>query len=131
VTKSQPFTYDFFREMLGSAVEQGYRVSSFERYDGSAKRTIILRHDVDYTLDGAVRFAEIERELGCTATFLFRVHAEYNAFGPLAVTTMRRIRALGHEVGLHFEAMNMGRALRMDPKEVLRRDRAHACVPWL
>jgi hypothetical protein len=123
VTKSQPFTYDFFREMLGSAVEQGYRVSSFERYDGSAKRTIILRHDVDYTLDGAVRFAEIERELGCTATFLFRVHAEYNAFGPLAVTTMRRIRALGHEVGLHFEAMNMGRALRMDPKEVLRRER--------
>src|SRR5437868_1878230 len=76
----QPFTYRYYRGMLEAAVSRGYKLSSFARYDSAASKTVILRHDADYTLDGLLRFAEIERELGATATYFFRVHAEYNVF---------------------------------------------------
>lgn len=118
-----PFTYRAYRSMLETA-RATHAVTSFARFDGARPRTLILRHDVDYTLDGVLRFAHIEAELGCTATYLFRVHAEYNPFAAVTVRTMRDVEALGHEVGLHFECMNMGRALRMEPLELLRREKA-------
>jgi len=63
----QPFTYAHYRSMLSKAVDSGYFVSSFATFDESNPRTVILRHDVDYTLDGLLSFAEIEAELGCSA----------------------------------------------------------------
>ena len=121
----QPFSYDYFAEMLDESAAQGYRISSFERYDESYPRTIILRHDVDFTLHGTLELARIEAERGCSATWLFRVHAdEYNLFSCTAQTLVRQIRELGHEIGLHFEAMNVGRALNLDPPQLLRREKA-------
>jgi hypothetical protein len=123
MTDAPPFTYRFYRAMLEAARDGGHAVTSFARFDAKRPRTLILRHDVDYTLDGVLRFAELEAELGCTATYLFRVHAEYNPFSPLCLHTMRRVEVLGHEVGLHFECMNVGRALRLEPIDLLRREK--------
>lgn len=30
---------------------------------------------------------------------------------------------MGHEIGLHFEAMNVGRALKLDPPDLMRREK--------
>lgn len=116
----QEFSYQYFAHLLDSAMEYGYRVTSFENYDVSQPKNIILRHDIDYTLNGVLDLAEIESSRGCSATFLFRVHAdEYNLFSCMAYTMVRNLRQMGHEVGLHFEAMNVGRALGLDPPTLL------------
>lgn len=121
----QPFSYVYYREMLLACVEAGYRISSFEKYDPSFEKTVILRHDIDYTVDGLREFCQIEAELGCTASYLFRVHAhEYNLFSCIAYSTIRDLVKAGHEIGLHFEAMNVGRALGLHPPELLRREKA-------
>lgn len=120
-----PFSYAYYRHMLDQCRKAGFTVTSFERFNERITRTIILRHDVDYTLDGLLEFAEIEADLGCSATYLFRVHAdEYNLYSPVSVATIRALEDMGHEIGLHFEAMNVGRALQLDPENLLKAEKA-------
>jgi hypothetical protein len=123
--KIHPFSYAYYRHMLKRATEAGYRVSSFVHYSSDYPQTIILRHDVDYTMDGLITLARIEAELGCTATYCLRVHSdEYNLFACSTWATVDSIRRMGHELGLHFEAANVGRALGLDPAELLIREKA-------
>ena len=118
------FTFDYYRMMLKRAIDAGYAISSFEKFDPKHKRTIILRHDVDYTLNGVPQLVEIETALGVTASYLFRVHAhEYNLFTPHVFRLIQQIRRLGHEVGLHFEAMTFGRAIKADPRTILAQEK--------
>ncbi|MCW0190484.1 MAG: hypothetical protein OJJ55_04220 [Rhodococcus sp.] len=122
---SMPFTYAYLEQMLETTIKAGYRVSSFADYDDAYERTVILRHDVDYTLDGLLFAATMERDLGCTASYLFRIHAdEYNLFSCVSWNTVQQVKALGHEVGLHFEGMNAGRALDIDPAVLIAREKA-------
>lgn len=121
----QQFTFEYYRHMLKSALDAGYTISSFEKFDPVMPKTIILRHDVDYTLNGVPQLVEIETSLSVTASYLFRVHAhEYNLFTPHVYRLIRQIRGLGHEIGLHFEAMTFGRALKLDPKAILAQEKA-------
>lgn len=117
------FSYDYYKKMLQTCLDKKYVISSFEKYSAKNAKTVILRHDVDYTMDGLLDLATIERELGCAATYFFRIHAhEYNIFEPITYTIMGRLKAMGHEIGLHFEAMNVGRALKIDPQDLLQRE---------
>lgn len=118
------FSFNYYRRMLEGAAARGYRISSFARFDPLAPRTVIMRHDVDYTLNGVADLARIEADLGATASYLFRVHAhEYNLFAPHVYKLLIDLRRLGHEIGLHFEAMNFARALDLDPPTVLKQEK--------
>jgi hypothetical protein len=118
------FSYQYYAHILERCRAEGYRVSSFADFDPSTPKTIILRHDVDYTLDGVAALAEMESAAGVTASYLFRVHAhEYNLFAPTTFVLVRKLKALGHEIGLHFEAGSIGRALGMPAAELLVREK--------
>lgn len=119
------FTFDFYEYMLSEAQNRGYTVSSFEKYEEANKKTVIVRHDVDYTLNGVLEIVNIENKIGVTSTYLFRVHAhEYNIFAPHVYQLIRYIRDCGHEIGLHLEAMTFARALHLDPRDILKREKA-------
>jgi hypothetical protein len=119
----QKFSFDYYRQMLLAAQQQGYVVSSFERFDRANPRTVIMRHDVDYTLNGVYQLAQIEHSLGITATYMFRVHAhEYNLFAPHVCELVRFLRSSGHEVGLHYEATSVAMALGLDPIGLLKKE---------
>jgi hypothetical protein len=123
-TDPKPFTFAYYRKMLQAVLDDGYKITSFEKYDGGNERTLILRHDVDYTLNGVSQLALIESELGVTATYFFRVHAhEYNCFTPHVYRLIHSLRDLGHEIGLHFEAMTIGRALDVSPNLLLQQEK--------
>lgn len=120
----QPFSFDYYKHILQTGLAQDYAISSFERYDAANRRTLILRHDVDYTLNGVAQLAEIEIALGVTATYLFRVHAhEYNLFSPHVYRLIQDLQGAGHEIGLHFEAMSVGRAIGVDPQDLLQKEK--------
>ena len=64
----------------------------------------ILRHDVDYSPDAALRLAEREAERGVAATyFLLAGTRYYNLLAPEHAHVARRLVQLGHEVGLHYD----------------------------
>ena len=56
------FDLEHYAELLESAKAGGYRFAFFE--DEPTRGDLILRHDVDLSLDAALRLAELESEAG-------------------------------------------------------------------
>jgi hypothetical protein len=111
---SCPFDLAHYRELLEAAQAGGYRFASFA--ERPAPGALFLRHDVDLSLEAALRLAELERELGVTATyFLMRESGFYNLDSHAGTAALRRLRELGHAVGLHAVHPNAELDERFDP----------------
>jgi hypothetical protein len=94
------FDLEHYVELLEGARAGGYRFARFgERPEPG---DLFLRHDVDLSLDAALRMAELEAGLGVTATYLLMTESIfYNLASSEGVETIARLRGLGHPVGLH------------------------------
>ncbi len=94
------FDFAHYRELIGAAQAGGYRFAHFE--DAPADGSVILRHDVDLSLDAAVRMAELEADAGASATyFLMTESVFYNLDSSEGVAAIVRLRELGHRVAQH------------------------------
>jgi hypothetical protein len=64
----------------------------------------ILRHDVDYSPAAALRLAALEAARGVKASYFLLLNTfYYNLLSPEHADVARRLRELGHEVGLHYD----------------------------
>lgn len=98
------FSPEGYRTLVDSLRERGYEGRDFFTVRPEA-RHLILRHDIDVSLEAAVSLAELEAALGVRATYFALLRCElYNPFAPEGRLALRRIAALGHEIGLHFDA---------------------------
>ena len=96
------FTVSHYRELLRLA-KTGW---DFALYDAIpwGGRFILWRHDLDYSLNRALRLAAIEREEAVRATYFINPHSEfYNLAEPAQFSLIKQILALGHHIGLHFD----------------------------
>jgi hypothetical protein len=94
------FDFGHYRELLDAARAGGYRFAFFER--DPAPGDLLLRHDVDLSLEAAVAVAELEAEEEASATyFLMTQSVFYNLASPPGERAVERIRELGHRIGLH------------------------------
>lgn len=113
------FTYAAYRRLLSLLRERGYAFRDYHSY-GDAPRCVILRHDIDYSLDQAVKLAELESEAGVCSTWFVLLRTDfYNAASKAGQEALRRIQSLGHEIGLHFDEAAYEPAL--EPDEVTQR----------
>lgn len=65
---------------------------------------VILRHDIDQSIEKAVEISEIEASLGVSATyFIFLRSPFYNVFTPTNESNIRKILSDGHRIGLHYD----------------------------
>src|SRR5579871_6717348 len=94
------FSIAHYAEILTRALDQGYEFSTFAEHEKTTSpRLILMRHDIDLSLDNCLRFAQIEHELGVRATYFVRVHARlYNPFEYHSYQKLREIETLGHEL---------------------------------
>jgi hypothetical protein len=94
------FELTHYRELVQAARAGGYRFASFEEPPG--RGDLLLRHDVDLSLDAALRMAELEAEEGASATYFLMIESVfYNLASKEGVAAIARLRELGHHVGLH------------------------------
>ncbi len=99
------FTLSTYAETLRAFRAEGYAVTSFRDYlrDPQAKH-LVMRHDIDNSLQQAMRVARVDAEEGCTSSFYVRVHAlGYNLLSLPSLLAIREMEDLGHEVQLHLE----------------------------
>ena len=94
------FDLTHYRELVEAATAGGYRWAHFDREPSTGD--VLLRHDVDLSLDAAVQMAELEHGLGASATyFLMTDSVFYNLGSRAGRDALERLRGLGHAVGLH------------------------------
>jgi hypothetical protein len=94
------FSLEHYRELLRAAAAGGYRSAGFERPPEPGD--LLLRHDVDLSLDAALVLAELEAEEGAWSTwFLMTRSSFYNLDAGDGVRALARLRELGHRVGHH------------------------------
>jgi hypothetical protein len=94
------FSLPHYRELLRAAGAGGYRWSGFDRPPEAGD--VILRHDVDLSLAGALAMAELEAEEGAWSTwFLMTRSVFYNLASKEGEQAIGRLRALGHRVAHH------------------------------
>lgn len=96
------FTYNAYKEMLVLLKENNYEDINYgEKGNG---KTVILRHDVDNSLEKARDIAIIENEMEMKSTYFILISSDfYNIFSKKSLDFIQEIKALGHEVGLHFD----------------------------
>jgi hypothetical protein len=108
------FDLDHYRELLEAAKAGGYRFAFFDREPAAGD--LLLRHDVDLSLDAALTLAELEAEADAAATyFLMTRSVFYNLASAEGERALSRLRELGHRVGLHAVYPRLDLDGRFDP----------------
>lgn len=99
------FTIHTYRKLIETLLRQGFSFYTFAEFleNSSSLLTplVILRHDVDAHPQNALHFAEIQSSYGIRGTYYFRIVP--GSFHPQII---RKISALGHEIGYHYETMD-------------------------
>lgn len=97
--------------------------------DGLPTRGIALRHDIDHDIENAVRLAELEAEIGITSSYYplhtawyYRWESKGQELSKLMLDALAKIASLGHEIGLHNNAVRVGLDTGEDPIKVLERE---------
>jgi hypothetical protein len=108
------FSLDHYRELVRAARRGGYRFAGFEREPEAG--TVILRHDVDLSLESAIAVAEAEAEEDVWSTwFLMTRSIFYNLASAEGERTIARLRELGHRVAHHAIWPDVDLDDRFDP----------------
>jgi hypothetical protein len=108
------FSLDHYRELLQAAQAGGYRWAGFDRAPEAGD--LIMRHDVDISLEAALAMAEVEAGEGAWSTwFLMTRSVFYNLASSEGERTIERLRELGHRVGHHAVYPHIDLDERFDP----------------
>jgi len=108
------FSLRHYAELLAAAQAGGYRFAGFDRAPQTGD--LILRHDVDLSLEAALRMAEVEAEAGAWSTwFLMTRSVFYNLASPEGHDAIGRLRKLGHRVAHHAVWPHVDLDGRFDP----------------
>ena len=88
------FSLAHYRELLRAARDGGYRWAGFDAPPVAGD--LILRHDVDLSLEGALAVAEVEADEGAWSTwFLMTRSVFYNLASPEGERAIERLRRSG------------------------------------
>jgi len=97
------FTYEAYIQLLKTIEENGYSFCNYENYLRD-EECVILRHDIDYSLEQAVKLARIEHEHGVSSTYFVLLSSDfYNPASSSSYRYLHEIIRMGHHVGLHFD----------------------------
>jgi hypothetical protein len=110
------FTYGFLRELFGIARERGDVRLLAEGVDAPG---VVVRHDIDLSLERAVAVGAVEHEAGVRATFLVMVDSPlYDLDDAASRAALAELREQGHDVGLHMDLGPRGEVPGLEVEDV-------------
>ncbi len=115
----QNFTLKSYEELL-KYFKQTHNFTLFKEYDQQDKQnTILLRHDIDYSLKHAYEVAKLESQLGVKSTyFLLFSSPFYNMLDEENIFLAKEIAKLGHEIGLHYDVSVILKGNKSNPRSL-------------
>jgi len=106
VMSIRDFTYNSYQELLNLIIISGYNICNYHTHT-AFKNPCIIRHDIDYDIEKAVKLAETEssfqkQEIHSTY-FVLLTSNLYNTFEKNNTKHLKKVISFGHEIGLHFD----------------------------
>ena len=91
-----------FLKILNLLQKKKYKFCFFKKK--IKEKEVYLRHDIDFSLNDAVKIAKIEKKKKIFANFFFLISSPfYNIFNKNDKSQIKEIINMGHNVGLHFD----------------------------
>lgn len=101
-----------YRDFLEQALAKEftfYRVKDHNLLNQKSRKNIILRHDIDLSLEHAHAMASLEVSYGIRSTYYVMINGEfYNILDKKKSELLKKIHKMGHEIGLHFGYYSYG-----------------------
>lgn len=101
-----PFTVGGYQSLIHEMKSADFQVKPISAMPDRQKNCIYLRHDIDFSVALATRIAEIENSVGISATYFVLLSGPYNPLHEESIASIRRLKSLGHEIGLHYDLIN-------------------------
>ena len=119
------FSLTHYKECIELAKDKGYTIIRTKDYipvlDYKRKdwdKVLLLRHDIDFSLEYAYELANIEYDLGVKSSYYLYLHSElYNALSPKSMGMIDSMSNMDHEIGLHYDSryyLNSEREIMFD-----------------
>ncbi|MFZ4541505.1 MAG: hypothetical protein ACOYNL_06805 [Rickettsiales bacterium] len=103
-----PFTPTGYSQLLNALRANHYRSITCDQLAAardSGEKAVLIRHDVDMSLDYAHAMGQLEIEHCITSTYFVMLRSPlYNLWSRHNARRLREIVAMGHAIGLHFDA---------------------------
>lgn len=98
------FGKNAYMDILCSFKNNGYVFKKF--LGGDIRKTVHLRHDIDFSVEDAYELAMVEKEVGVFSTYFFMLTSNtYNLLSEANQALVRGIKSAGHEISLHFDPL--------------------------
>jgi hypothetical protein len=99
------FSLENYGLILTQALDLGYKFQTFSEYLARPqKRVVLLRHDVDVSLEYAMEMADLEDSLKISSTYFVRLHSSfYNLLDHRNLERLRQLLDRRFEIALHQE----------------------------
>ena len=95
------FSYNDYKNII-NLIRKHIPIVDFSDVSKKTKKFCVLRHDIEFSIDRAYELAKVENELGVTSTYTVQVRNNtYNALSEKNIDLIKRIKDLGHHIGLH------------------------------
>ncbi|MBQ7557369.1 MAG: hypothetical protein IJT00_04830 [Lachnospiraceae bacterium] len=95
------FSYDDYRKMLEAIKETGLACSYREALTRDS--WIIMRHDVEFSVERAWELSKVERSMDFTSYFFFQwTNNSYNILSRRNMDMVKDMHERGERIGLHF-----------------------------
>lgn len=115
------------KEILQKLKDENFtiiRIQDWEQYKTKKDcgKIMLLRHDLDISLDLALELGALEHSMGIHATY-FVLHTAVYYHEPNFIAKCLQLQNMGHEIGLHYNIINVCRANpHLTPKIVLDKE---------
>lgn len=112
------FSLTAYSTMLSAFLQAGYQ---FRKFVSNATQSpdepyILLRHDIDFSVEYALEVATLEHGLGVASTFFVLLHSPiYNALSKRSFDALAAMHRQGHDIALHYDLSFVGPEILQDP----------------
>ena len=93
-----------FRKLVGILKDYNFEFVDFFSYKKANLPSIIFRHDIDFSLNHALKIATLEEKLDIRSTYFFMLTTNaYSAISLNSKNLIKEIKEKGHKISLHFD----------------------------
>lgn len=97
----QDCQFDTYRGILKKIKQTGRYMDYIDAINSN--EFIVLRHDIEFSIDRAYKLAEVEAETDFKSSYFVQItNNSYNALSKKNIDLIKEMLAMGHHIGLHY-----------------------------